>query len=244
MQRINVFDQFRRQVLYAFCLLGVFAVSSVSHAFDIHDVANPPSASMTYVGDVIQNGLPMQMKQFTTDTSITELFAFYKQRWSDNAKRQDNVPDYIEKRAGDWYVLSKMEASKSVVVQARKANSSTIEGFISVTDLAQVKEQNRWSSDFPRMHGTELVSNTESVDKGRIAYTLILYNDYSVNENSEYYRSNMHVDGWQFTRGGEKANTAMLYFQKDNWQCDITVTEAKDGKTVIFTNLVETNENS
>jgi hypothetical protein len=225
-------------------LLCILASSSLCHAYDIHDVADPPTASVIYVGDVVQNGLPMQMKQFSTDLSVTELLAFYKQRWSDVSKQQDNVPDYLEKQAGEWYVLSKMESSKSVVVQAKRSSQGITEGFISVTDMSRVRQPNQWSSEFPRMHDTQLVSNTESFDKGRLAYTLVLYNEHSVSENRDYYRNSMDSDGWQYTRGGKQSNTAMLYFKKDKWHCDIAVTEADDGKTIIFANLVEINENS
>jgi hypothetical protein len=234
----------RKYAIFSSCITLFIATSSLCHAFDVHDVADPPAASVIYVGDVIQNGLPMQMKQFSTDSSIAQLLAFYKQRWSDTSKKQDNVPSYLEKRVGEWYILSKMENEKSVVVQARKAKQGTIEGYISVTDMSRISKPNRWTREFPRMPGTQLISNTESVDKGRVAYTLILSNDHSVSDNNGYYRESMHNDGWQYIRGGEKSSTAMLYFKKERLQCDIAVTEADDGQTVIFANLVEINENS
>ncbi|MGD9168671.1 MAG: hypothetical protein PVI97_01245 [Candidatus Thiodiazotropha sp.] len=234
----NLFVDLRSYIL---CFI---AVSNGCHAYNIHDIADPPAASVTYVGDVIQNGLPMQMKQFKTELSVTELLAFYKQRWSDISTKQDNVPHYLEKEAGEWFVLSKIESGKSVVVQVKKTGNRMTEGFISVTDITDIREPNHWSNDFPRLQGTQLMSNTESVDKGRNAYTLVLYNKLSVSENRDFYRDNMYSDGWQYARGGEKSSTTMLYFKKDKWHCDITVTEADDGKTIIFANLVEINENS
>lgn len=224
--------------------LCILSASNICYAYDIDDVADPPAAAVTYVGDVVQNGLPMQMKQFSTEWSLTELFAFYKQRWSDTSNNNENIPDYIEKQVGEWSILSKMEDNKSVVIQARASSQGGIEGYISVTDISRFNKPNRWSSEFPRMYGTQLISNTESVDKGRQAYTLVLANTYSVRENKEYYRENMHSEGWQYTRGREVPNTAMLYFKKESWQCDIAVTQADDGKTIIFANLVEVNESS
>ncbi|MEW8248414.1 MAG: hypothetical protein AB2768_20530, partial [Candidatus Thiodiazotropha endolucinida] len=156
------------------------AFSSACFAYDIHDVADPPIASVIYVGEVVQNGMPLQMKQFSTESSLTEVLAFYKQRWSDISKHQNNVPSYLEKHVGEWHVLSKMETDKSVVVQARKTNRGSTEGYISVSDISRTTKPNRWSSEFPRIQGTQLLSNTESIDKGRVAYTLVLFNDYSV----------------------------------------------------------------
>lgn len=218
--------------------------SSACLAYDIHDVADPPVTSVIYVGEVVQNGMPLQMKQFSTESSVTEVLAFYKQRWSDISRHQKNVPAYLEKHVGEWHVLSKMETDKSVVVQVRKSNRGSTEGYISVSDISRATKPNRWSSEFPRIQGTQLLSNTESIDKGRVAYTLVLFNDYSVHVNRDYYRDNMHADGWQYARGSEKTKTAILYFRRDKWHCDISVTEADDGKTIIIANLVEMNENS
>ncbi len=231
-------------MLKSYCaIVGLVLMSSHCHALSVSDINDPPGASVTYVGEMVQNGLPMQIKQFTTDATIGEVLAYYKQRWADVAKHQENVPDYIEKQAGEWRILTKMEASNSVVVQLRKSDQGDTEGFISVTDLSRVEEPNKWSSDFPRMLGSQLVSNTESYDKGRRAYTLVIINDHSVEENIDYYRSSMDSEGWHYSRGGSKDNTLMLHFTREGWLCDMTMTAADDGKTVIFANLVEMNGN-
>ncbi|MEW8309691.1 MAG: hypothetical protein G8D88_21410 [gamma proteobacterium symbiont of Ctena orbiculata] len=100
---------------YAMCSI---AFSSTCSAYDIHDVADPPVASVIYVGEVVQNGMPLQMKHFSTESSVTEVLTFYKQRWSDISNHRNNVPAYLEKHVGEWHVLSKMETDKSIVVPA------------------------------------------------------------------------------------------------------------------------------
>ncbi|MCU7876930.1 MAG: hypothetical protein KZQ84_09040 [Candidatus Thiodiazotropha sp. (ex Lucinoma borealis)] len=226
-------------------LLSVFCAIDASYAYTLADIEDPLDARVTYVGDVIQNGLPMQMKQFSVDYTAAELMAFYKQRWSDTAHHQENIPDYIEKNVGEWRILSKVDESSSVVVQVKTANNgASSEGFISVTDLSGRKETNQWLSNFPRLRDSQLISSTESVDKDRSATTLIITNDYSVDENSDYYRSNLDKLGWRYLRGSVRNNVSMLHFAKDGQQCEITVTEADDGKTVIFANVIEVNETS
>ncbi|MCU7920998.1 MAG: hypothetical protein KZQ95_21960 [Candidatus Thiodiazotropha sp. (ex Epidulcina cf. delphinae)] len=224
-------------------LLFVVCAVNISHAYDIADVADPPGATMTYIGDVVQNGLPLQMKQFTADYPVAELLGFYKQRWSETADHRENIPPYIEKKVGEWRVLSKVEETSSIVVQVKEAESGSAEGFISVTDLSRPEASSQWLKAFPRLRDSELISSTESVDKGRSATTLVIVNDYSVADNRDYYRANMDALGWSYLRGGTKNNVSMLYFMKENQQCEIAVTQADDGKTVIFANLVETKEN-
>jgi hypothetical protein len=220
------------------CLL---LLSDVCLAYTLDDVEIPPDTRATYVGDVVQNGLPMQMLQFTSRFSIAELLAYYKQHWSNVSNRNDNVPAYIEKQVGEWAVLSKIEASKNVVVQVKESDNSTSEGFISVSDFSQRRESSNWVSDFPRMYDSVLISNTESEDKARRAHTLIFINDHSISENSEFYRVRMDEMGWRYSRGGVRNDVAILQFMKDQWHCDITFTVADDGKSVILANLVELN---
>ncbi|MES9993790.1 MAG: hypothetical protein ABW098_17710 [Candidatus Thiodiazotropha sp.] len=232
------------KLLKPICLVSILGMVGELYAFTIDNVADPVDANVTYVGDVVQNGLPLQMKKFKVSSTAAEVLNYYKQRWSDVTAHDENIPSYIEKRVGDWWVLTKIESSSSVVVQVKESGDGYVEGLISVSDLSKRKKPNTWETDFPRISGTQLLSNTESNDNGRQAFTLILVNDSSISENNDYYRSNMEAEGWSYSRGGVNAGVSMLHFVKDNWQCDMTVTMADDGKTVIFANLVELNENS
>jgi hypothetical protein len=224
------------------CLLCICLPAGISHAFSLADVASPPDSNTTYVGNMVHNGLPLEILQFTSSQSVAELLAFYKQRWSDVSKRKDSAPAYIEKHVGGWSILSKIEASKNVVLQVKSASGGTAEGFISVSDFSESKAPEQWVEEFPRMHGSELISNTASEEKGRQAYTLIFVNDHSVSENNEFYRVSMDGYGWRYSRGGVKDNVSMLHFLNDDWYCDIALSEADDGKSVILANLVEMNE--
>jgi hypothetical protein len=205
-------------------------------------VADPPEASVTYVGSVVQNGLPLQMKQFSVNQSLAEVFSFYKQRWSDTENYKENVPYFIEKEVGEWRILSKMEDHCSVVVQAKPVSGGATEGFISVSDLSQKKQVTELTSTFPRLVDSELLSTTESEDSGRLATTMMLTNNYSVEDNKSYYRSSMDEQGWNFMRGGIHNNVAMLYFYKEEQQCEIVISQSDDGKTIIFANVVQLNE--
>lgn len=224
------------------CLLCMFLHVEPSCAYSLTDIAKPPGSKMTYVGEVVHNALPMEILQFTSHYSPTEILAFYKQRWSDVTSGKDNVPSFIEKHVSNWAILSKVEASKSVVVQLKKLSDGTTEGFISIADLSNIEKPGRWVTEFPRMDGSELFSNTVSNDKGRRAYTLIFLNDNSVTENNEFYLTSMDAQGWRLSRSGAKDNISILYFLMDNWYCDLTLSKTDDGKSVILANLVEIND--
>ncbi|MCG7983451.1 MAG: hypothetical protein JAY90_11985 [Candidatus Thiodiazotropha lotti] len=234
-----------RKTLSVFVVAYCLIISSLSvNALDIVEIENPPGANVIHVGDLIQNGLPLQIKQFTVKNSIIEVFAFYKQRWSDTRNYDENVPNYIEKQVGEWHILSKMHKHYSVVVQAKTADSNITEGFISVSDLSQKTEDSQLTLSFPKLIDSKLLSTTESTDSGRRATTLMIINNHSIEDNNRFYRSSMDEQGWSYKRGSIRDNVAMLHFAKQTQQCEIAITQGDDGKTVIFVNVVESNENS
>jgi hypothetical protein len=214
-------------------------IISKCYAYDIAKVETPPDANVSYVGDVVQNGIPLQIKQFRVQMSSSEVLGFYKQRWSDTRNYKENTPAYIEKKVDSWTVLSKMEESSSVVVQIQESTSGESFGFISVSDISRAKKISETTTKFPRLNGSELVSSTESLDNGKLATTIILVNNHSINENSEYYKMSMVNNGWVSTNKRITDNEATIYYSKQNQYCEIALVASKDGKTVIFANIVE-----
>jgi hypothetical protein len=211
-------------------------------AFDISSVEDPPDSTVIYVGDVVQNGLPIQMKQFDTIRSPREVLDFYKLRWSDTRNYKENTPQYIEKKVGDWLVLSKMEGNNSVVVQIQETNGNHSTGFISVSDVSRPQKISDEAVNFPRLSDSELLSSTESIDNGKYATTIIMINNHTIIDNSEYYKVSMSNSGWVYTNSKYNENVSTMYFSKNTHHCEIAIAQADDGKTVIFANVVESNQ--
>jgi hypothetical protein len=226
---------------YRYLAVGVivFMGSKSCPAFDISDVTDPPDAEVTYVGDVIQNGIPLQMKQLRADYPVQELLAYYKQRWADIHDHEDNVPPYMEKQVGPWWVLSKMEGACSVVIQVKETDAGGAQGFISVSDLSREKGVSALVEEFPRPESSQLVSSTESNDNGKYTVTLVITSDVSVEQGADYYRHEMLDLGWRIQRDDSTQEAVMLYFAKSGQQCEIALSRSENGNTILFANLME-----
>ncbi|MES9970353.1 MAG: hypothetical protein ABW092_09990 [Candidatus Thiodiazotropha sp.] len=220
----------------------MLSTATACFAFDISDVVDPPKSTVLYVGKVVQNGLPIQMKQFDATASPGEVLGFYKQRWSDTRNYKENTPQYIEKKVGEWWVLSKMEGNSSVVVQVQKSNNNQSTGFISVSDVSKPQRISEEAVKFPRMNNSQLLSSTESIDNGKHATTIILINNHPILENNEYYKANMGNSGWIYTNSKLNEDVSTMYFSKNSQHCEIAIAKADDGKTVIFANVVESKQ--
>lgn len=221
---------------FLFCLYSLSP--TLLWAFDISNVVDPPRSSTVFVGDVVQNGMPLQMKQFYSDLRPVELLSYYRHSWSDNRRTQNNVPAVIEKKVGDWTVLSKQEGQYSVVVQVKNGENGGAEGLISVLKLMKTPIVNPISKKFPRLGGTKILSDTVSRDGDKQASTLILMNDYSVDSNHAFYRSKMELKGWTLVRGDVREGAVTLLFNKQGQQCEMAINSDGKGDSIIIVNIV------
>lgn len=228
---------FRWFMVLCFCLS-----SQMSWAFDILDMETLPDTKTVFVGNMVQNGTPVQIMQFSSNLSVLEVLSFYKKEWSDNRKVKNNTPKMIEKKVAEWTNLSKLEGAYSVVVQVKVKQYGGSEGFISVLDLRRPAKISKKSKQFPRIGGTKMVSTTESKDGGRSAVTMVLFNTYSVDSNDAFYRAKMTSEGWQLVRGFVKEGVVALLFNKQGQQCEMTISSSDQGDSVIMVNIVENAE--
>ncbi len=86
--------------------------------------------------------------------------------------------------------------------------------------------------EFPRLSGTKVMSDTGSIDSGRVGNTLILKNNYTVSSNTSFYKSKMQSQGWTLDPVANEVNKsavhdAYLYFTRDNMACIITINRLK-----------------
>jgi len=226
-----------RTIIYA-CLLA----PRLLWAIDVSEVGRPPDTETVYIGNVIQNGVPMQMEQIRSSLAPEELLAFYKQKWADNTTTMRKTPVFLEKEAGPWKILSKLDGKYNIVVQIKDNQGHGSEGYISVSDLTQPPEISRIQKEFPRLGGTKLVSSTQARDEGKIATTLILRNEYSVDSNDAFYRSELTANGWRLIHGELRDGSAVMLFDKRNQQCELAVSREGYGDSVIFANITESSK--
>ena len=84
----------------------------------------------------------------------------------------------------------------SLSVQVRSANPRGSQGFIAVTMLLAKSVPAKPGGDFPRLGGSKVLTDVESMGEGKLAKLLILSNRFSVASNVSYYETAMSKQGW------------------------------------------------
>ncbi len=195
-----MFRKYCRKQIKLCIFLKCSLFSTFIFAFDISNVAEPPKSNTVFVGEVLQNGFPVQIKQFYSKLRPVEILSYYKHRWLDNRKTQKNVPNVIERKVAEWTVLSKQKGLYNIVIQVKKDGHAGTEGLISILKIVPSQKTGSMVKIFPRLGGTTLISSTESKDGSKHAMTLILKNSYSVNSNDAFYRAKMEAEEWGLVR--------------------------------------------
>lgn len=196
----------------------------------------PPGANVEWVGDDMKlNGVPMQIRRFTSSMTVAEIMAFYRVRWKERISPVENT-------VGEWSVIGRQSGDFYLTVQVKQSDRGGSEGLLGVSRLPAFASGSGPTFDarFPKMEGTEVVSDMDSNDKGKLGKTLILKNDYSVQSNASYYQSVLPAQGWKRNEsyGGMRGDKHLLYFQRREEAANIVIAPHPDRGTAIVINVV------
>lgn len=206
-------------------------------AEDWPEMIIPPSSNVQWVGkDMVQNGVPMQIQSFSSDSGVADVLAYYRDNWNTGSKFQA-----VENNVGDWQIIGKQVGDYMLTVQVKNGSTSSSEGYMAISKLPVFDGDSKLDESFPRLGGTSVVSDTRSNDDGKKAKTLILQNSYSVQSNISFYEANLPSKGWQKrqSRPSGKSDVPghVMYFERSGEACHIVINQDRNGKTVTLVNL-------
>lgn len=216
-------------IFSAFTMLA--SVNASASLFDRWpEIPHPPQSKVAWVAEnMVQNGVPMKIKTFSSELDKKSIVDFYKSYWSKGKVK----PEINE--LGEWSIIGMIEGDYMMTVQAKKSTGSgESEGFLAISTLPKSIEKGSITVDnsFPRLPGTKVMSDTRSIDTGRAGKTLVLENNHSVRSNASFYMSRLESKGWNIDPMSREAHkgsvhNTYLYFKKNNQSCTITITKLK-----------------
>jgi hypothetical protein len=219
-------------------VLFLLIQSTCALAYDLNDVVVPPGAELRWVAeDIKQNGVPMQIQLFSSGKKVNEVLEFYRSQWQERAT--DEMPGYIENRIPGWSVISILDHKDIVALQLRPSRDGGTEGYLSAVNINSQPAQDKITRNFPRPSGTTLVSSTQSSDLGKKATTIFMINSLSLGAVEDFYRHTMPVRGWARGMDANHGGTSVMLFEKDDFNCELSITEESRGDVIIIANLVK-----
>ena len=156
----------------------------------------PPKSKIGFLGEkMIVNGIPMQIRQFSSNRSLQEVIDFYIALWEDDTI--PGLPGYsISTALRPWTIISRIEEEYILTVQVASNNKRRASGYLSVSPL-DPKQYTKPGQDFPRMKGSMILNDTVSEDSGKKRRNVLLQNSNSIQSNAIFYRNYYKRLGWE-----------------------------------------------
>ncbi len=218
---------------------ALFAVCPVPLA--AQDKAMPPCPEfpVPHVGqlqwvaeNIRMNGVPMQIKELTTEQTPQQVIAFYKRRWGD-------VPPYFhEYEVAGMPVIATLRGGCFYTVQVQ-ADGRGAKALLGVTTKPGPGETKAAGAGFPNMNGSKILNDIDHFDTGKTGRTILLTNSYSPDANLNFYRRTMADDGWTAVIDrpveGSKGISHVLVMKRGYHEANLTITPGRAGTNVLAT---------
>jgi len=183
--------------------------------------------------NIVQNGHQLSIASLQTQSSIESVLEFYRQAW--NEPLADNVPGFVENTAGDWSIISHLEAGWNQVVQVRPIDGK-VEGRISVMQLEPVDNA---APDIAMPGNASLISSTSADDIGHTSGTYVIVAESGINSVSRFYRKHFDKDGWSRVSDKNMNNSQVMLLQRAGERVELVVSRLSEGGgTLIVINKV------
>ena len=187
----------------------------------------PPIGQAQWVAENMRmNGMPMQIKELTTEQTPQQVIAFYKQRWSDappffHEYEVGGMPAIATLRSGCFYTVQVMPYGRG---------AKALLGVSTKPDGGQLKAP---GAGFPNMAGSTILNDIDHYDSGKTGRTIMLTNTYSPDANLNFYRRTMADDGWSAIMdrqvGGSKGISYVLVLKRGYHEANLTISPGKAG---------------
>lgn len=178
------------------------------------------------------NGIPMQIKELTTDQTPQQVLAFYKRRWS------DAPPFFHEYEVNGMQAIATLRNGcfYTVQVKADGRGAKALLGVSTKPDGGQVKTP---GAGFPNMAGSKVLNDIDHYDAGKTGRTILLMNAYSPDANLNFYRRTLADNGWSAITDrqvqGSKGISHVLVLKRGYHEANVTISPGKTGTSVLAT---------
>lgn len=182
--------------------------------------------------DMRLNGIPMQIRQLTTDDSPQQVIGFYKNRWGPDPQR------YHEYTVGDWQAIATVNGDCFYTVQVKPDGSGAV-ALLGVSSPPTGGSPAQPGAGFPALSGSHVVNDIDNFDGPKTARTVVLINTFAPAVNLSFYRDTLGRGGWKtlmdHTVDTQKGTAYVMVLKHGVREANVTITQAPLGTVVLAT---------
>ncbi len=215
--------------------LLILFFSFQAYAFWTPKFPAPPDTVVNKLGeDMIVNGIPMHIRQFTSKNSVESILDFYRNYWP---KGTEEKPGYTETDIlTPWKIMTRVENGYLMTVQVTEDGDNGSRGMLSMSELPDRDERlPEPGKNFPKMRGSTVINDVQSKDIGKSGRTIQLSNTYSVQTNANFYRNYYMNHGWNIDldKAISEGNSHSQRFSSGEKNVVVIINKTKNGAVVV-----------
>jgi hypothetical protein len=216
--------------LLSLLIIVAFMGATVSATLFALDFPEPPKSTIINISkNTSAFGITMEIRRFESRLDKDDIIDFYSNLWKDTAAITLFDP---------WEMIGKAERSQFLNVQVQNGFAGSW-GYLSISDLPTAIEKDRLKvpdgAGFPKMSGSQVLSEQKHNDPNKTARTLLINNNFSINSNGNFYRKHYQSQGWQLvadTKGSRLKGIAMT-FSKGREVVSLTINQVNSITSVV-----------
>lgn len=194
----------------------------------------PPGSKIGLIAEsMVVNGIAMDVRQFNSKRSVEEVLEFYREFWP---KGTEEKPGYTETDALEpWQIITRVEEGYLMTVQVTHAGQKGSTGLLGLSKLPDPENLPKLGNKIPKMSGSTVFNDIKTRDIGKNGRTVALINDFTVENNANFYRDYYTGRGYgldmdRTVSGGD--SHAQRFSQKGD-VVTIVITRADEGTIVV-----------
>lgn len=193
----------------------------------------PPGSRAESIGEQIRlNGVPMRMQRVLSDAKPNTVIQFYREALG--ARRtEEELPDGL--------LFAQGRGDHFVTVRVKVLGPSFTETLVSVSDARGAKNAANRPLGFPIPAETQVLSDMESTDAGKVSRQLVLMNNHSILTNIASITKALQERGYELQSGDTQnaKSGRVLMFGGANREARLVVVR-KDGASNVVLTTVQT----
>lgn len=210
--------------------LGSGLAVARDNALGCREYDTPEGQAVVVTPSTVVNGLPMVVTELNTRLSPEEVRRFYLVLWRGQAS------GVFEMENEGWQIVAMLDGNCYYTTQIKAAGTGAraLLGVSRVPDRGKLREA---GAGFPRLPGSQVLTDMVHDDGMKKGRTLLLNNAHSARVNADFYKQALVTDGWELRAARIVPNPAgtgyVLHLRRGLEERNVTIAGSRDGTNII-----------
>jgi len=196
-------------------------------------LASPEGSSVERLGDsMVVNGRSMVIDHVTTPRPPSEVLRHYRKALNEHSSGK-----IVENKLGADQILARKIGEHFVTVRVRAAPGGASDVWVMTTPMMPAAASSALPSHLALPAGSRVLSNVETVDGGRRAFTVTATAEAAVSATEDFLKRSMGERGFTLVTSdvsGKNPSRRMLLFQRGSEDVMVTIADGPAGRTMVM----------